>query len=130
MTRDDPFRELEQLFDQFTGIGSALTGDIPVDVVETDEAVHVIVDLPGRDPDRIDVSLTGDSQLQIDAPEPDDEATGRYVIRGRARGAVSRSVRLPTAVDEAATEASYDRGVLTVRLGKQTAEEGTDIPVN
>jgi len=34
-------------------------------------------------------------------------------------------------VDEGATEASYENGVLTVRLGKQAAGgEGTDIPVN
>ena len=130
MSREDPFGELEQLFDQFAGLGSALTGDLPVDVVETDEALLVIVDLPGRTPSDIDVQLTGDNQLQIAAPKPDDEATGRYVIRGRTRGAVSRSVYLPTAVDEEATEASYDRGVLTVRLGKQTAGEGTAIPVS
>jgi HSP20 family molecular chaperone IbpA len=38
--------------------------------------------------------------------------------------------RLPAPVDEGKTEASYDRGVLTVTLGKPTGDGGTEIPVN
>jgi len=130
-TRDDPFREIEELFDQFTDFGATLSGDIPVDVVDTDDEVVVVVaDLPGRDAGHIQVQLEGERRLQIEAPEREEELDGRYVLRGRPHSAVSRSVRLPAAVDEGETDASYDRGVLTVRLGKPTGDDGTDIPVN
>jgi len=128
--RDDPFREIEELFDQFTDFGATLSGDIPVDVVDTDDEVVVVADLPGRDAEDIQVQLEGERRLQIEAPEREEALDGRYVLRGRPDSAVSRSVRLPAAVDEGETDASYDRGVLTVRLGKPTGDDGTDIPVN
>jgi HSP20 family protein len=39
-------------------------------------------------------------------------------------------VALPDRVRKEDAEASYDNGVLTIRLPKQEASEGTDIPVN
>lgn len=129
-TRDDPFRDIEELLDQFTNFGTPISGDIPVDVVDTEEEVIVLANLPGRDVADIEVRLEDERSLQIETPALEDELDGRYVVRGRSRTAVSRSVRLPTAVDEDDTDASYDRGVLTVRLGKPSGGDGTEIPVN
>ena len=127
--RDDPFEELEALFDQFTEFGTTLSGEVPVDVLDRDEEVAVLVDLPGRDPESIQVRLDEQS-LVVEAPAPAEDRDGQYVVRDRPRTEVSRSVRLPTPVDEGETEASYDRGVLTVTLGKPTGDGGTEIPVN
>ncbi|MEF8813365.1 MAG: Hsp20/alpha crystallin family protein [Halovenus sp.] len=130
MDGDDAFREIEELFDQVTQLTGAV-GDPPVDIVEDEAELVVVADLPGRTTDEIDVRLEDDQVLHIDAPEREDELSGRYVTRERSREGVSRSVRLPAAVDEAETTASYDGGVLTVRLGKLTGDgEGADIPVN
>lgn len=128
--RDDPFAELEELFDQVTDFGPDVSGTVPVDVVDDDEAVVVVVDLPGRDPEDVQVRLEDDRHLTVEAPPRADEFEGQYVRRGRPRDEVSRSVTLPAAVDESETTASYDQGVLAVRLGKPGAGEGTDIPVN
>jgi HSP20 family protein len=128
--RDDPFGEIEELFDQFTEFGSALSGEVPVDVLDRDDEVVVLADLPGRDPDSIEVRLENERSLELEAPAPTDETEGRYVVRGRPRSDASRSVHLPAPVDENATEASYEQGVLTVRLGKPTGGDGTEIPVN
>jgi HSP20 family protein len=128
--RDDPFGEIEELFDQFTEFGSALSGEVPVDVLDRDDEVVVLADLPGRDPDSIEVRLENERSLELEAPAPTDEMEGRYVVRGRPRSDVSRSVHLPAPVDENATEARYEQGVLTVRLGKPTGGDGTEIPVN
>jgi len=130
MTRsDDPFAEIEELVEQFTDFGATLSGETPVDVLDTDEAVVVHADLPGRDPDEIQVQLQEDNTLRIEAP-PREEDEGRYVRRGRRREAVTHDVGLPAAVDEGRTEAGYEAGVLTVRLYKPSEAEGTDIPVN
>ena len=129
--RTDPFGEIEKVFEQFSELGGPLGGDPPVDVVDTDDEIVVYADLPGRDPDSISVQLTENETLEIEAQRDDHSAEGRYVTRERSREQLSRSVSLPAAVDEDETEASYDRGVLTVRLQKLRSEaEGTDIPVN
>ncbi len=129
----DPFDEMERLFDQFTQLGTAASGDVPVDIVDEGEAFVVVADLPGYGTDDIDVQLQGERQLTLSATRETDRETdeGEYVRRERSVERTSRTVSLPEPVDEESAEASYDNGVLTVRLGKQTAAgQGTDIPVN
>jgi HSP20 family protein len=128
----DPFEEMERLFDQFTEFGGAV-GDVAVDVVDEGDAFVVVADLPGYGTDDIDVQLQDDRRLDVTATRDTDRAADEddYVRRERGRQRVDRSVALPEPVDEGATEASHENGVLTVRLGKQAAgDEGTDIPVN
>ena len=133
--RTDPFAEIEDIVEQFSQLGDqlgeSLGGELPVDVIDADDAILVKTDLPGRDPSTIDVQLTESRTLQITAEAVDTTGDGRFIMRERTRQAVSRSVTLPAAVDESATEASYDRGELTVRLPKLDGDgDGTDIPVN
>lgn len=129
--RRDPFGEIEELFDQFSQLGSPLGGSLPVDVLDSDDEIVVHADLPGRDPKSIAVQLDENRTLTIEVEQDDTQAEGRYVTRERTREQVSKSISLPAAVDESETEASYDRGVLTVRLTKLSGDsEGTDIPVN
>jgi HSP20 family protein len=126
--RDDPFADIERLVDQFTQFGTA--SEIPVDVVDAGEAFVVVADLPGHEADEIDVELHDDDRLRIAAAGRETDAEGTAVRRERRQEAVERTVRLPGPVDEAATSAGYEAGVLTVRLGKRAAETGgTDIPV-
>jgi len=130
MAGNDPFGEIEGLFDQVTQLTGA-AGDPPVDIVEDETELVVVADLPGRRAEDIDVRLADDRILHIDAPGRAENLSGRYVTRERSRADLSRSVRLPAAVDGNETTASYDAGVLTVRLGKLTGDgDGTDIPVS
>ena len=131
--RDDPFQDIERLFDQFTQFGAAGGSDTPVDVVDEGDAFVAVVDLPGFSADDIDVTLDDERTLVVGAERDTDEefADGTYVRRERSHERRSRTVTLPGPVDPEATTASYEDGVLTVRLGKEAAEgEGTDIPVN
>lgn len=129
--RSDPFAEIEQLFEQFSQLGDPLGGRIPVDVVDTSDELLVRADLPGRDPDTVAVQLEDDRTLLIEAQTDESATEGRFVVRERTNEAMSRTVALPAAVDGSGTEASYDRGVLTVRLPKLSGDtDGTDIPVN
>ena len=127
--RDDPLAEVEALFNQFTDLGAATSTDIPVDVIERDDKIVVLADLPGREAGTVQVRLEDERSLEIAAPAPVTETEGQYVLRGRPHTEVSRLVQLPAAVDESNTEANYDQGVLTVRLGKPSGDEGIDIEV-
>ena len=129
--RPNPFSEIEQLIDEFTRFGSPLDRRLAADVIDGDDEIVVAVDLPGREPDGIDVQLADNRKLHVEAGTLATDHEGRYVTRERATDAVERTIQLPAAVDEEGTEASYDRGVLTVRLPKLTGSgDGTEIPVN
>lgn len=133
--KSDPFSELEELFDEFVGLRPSMEQEPAVDVIDADEEVLVVVDLPGRDAENIDVTLEESRRLTVAAgvreAGEDIPADGRYVQRERGDEGVSRSIRLPADVDEDDTEANYEQGVLTVRLPKRTSDdEGTEIPVN
>lgn len=131
MSNSDPFGDLEQLFEELTHIGRPDAHRPRVDVVEADETVHVFVDLPGRDADGIDVTIKEGRTLTVSAAGREKEQDGEYVTRERSDEPVQRSLRLPAAVDEDETDASYDDGVLTVTLPKLVeSAEGTEIPVN
>jgi len=130
MSRNDPFGEIERLFDQF-GL-DVEGGGVAVDVLDAGDAIEVTADLPGYETDDIDVQLREGRRLTViaEAESESEREEGQFVTRERRRQSVSRTVRLPEPVDEAGTEATYTNGVLTVRLPKRERSEGTDIPVS
>lgn len=132
MSGSDPFDQLERVFDQFADLGGT-DGGVAVDVVEVDDTVEVMADLPGFGADDIDVELHDGRRLEIRASRgvTTEETEGTVHRRERRQESVSRTLTLPTAVDEAGTAATYSNGVLTVRLPKLTsAGEGRTIPVD
>lgn len=131
----DPFSEIERAFDMLGEQFGVDMGAIPVDIVDEGDAFVVHADLPGYDSEDIDVQLVEDRKVTISATASQEQEStdGQYVQRERRQQSLSRSVRLPEAVDDDETTASYDDGVLTVRLAKVGHSEddnGTDIPVN
>lgn len=172
MTRRDPFREIEDLLErmgrEFEELGGTLDSpgtpgapdllgarDVPVDVLEDDDAITVLANLPGFDDDEIEVELHEDaltiaatreeaSQVTIDgngdsegngdgdASDDGDEGGVRYHRRERRRRSVSRRISIPEPVESDGASASYDGGVLTVTLPKRSAGEsaGHSIDVN
>lgn len=147
----NPFDEIERVFDRMSSQFEPLEGDlfegaVAVDVEDTGESYVVTADLPGYDRDAVDVQLAG-RRLTVSAERDEAaESTGgggeggesdeggegdsRYLRRERRHQSVSRTVRLPSPVDEAGTEARYHNGVLTVTLPKTDPDDGHDIPVN
>ncbi|WP_284006957.1 Hsp20 family protein [Haloarcula pelagica] len=133
MTDSDPLGEIERAFDVLSDQFGVSLGAVPTDVVETDDEFVVHMDLPGFDSADIEVKLVEDRTLSVTADhgESDESVDGQYITRERRQQSLSRSVRLPAAVEDDAT-ASYEDGVLTVHLPKvvEDADDGTDIPVN
>lgn len=147
MSKRNPFDELDDLFDRMqenmeraaemwdpTASGGELSGasSMSVDLEDRGDELVLIGDLPGFETDDIDVRVK-ERTLRI-AAEHDETAEsdeGEYVRRERRRTSVSRSVPLPAAVDTDGITASYNNGVLTVRMPKaEPSSEGTRIDVN
>jgi HSP20 family protein len=135
IVRWEPLRELSSLqtemnrlfntvFDQpagaGTGNGGALRRWMPaMDLVETDDHFVLRADLPGMSEDDIKIELQ-DGALTVSGErkaEHESRDEGFYRVE-RAFGQFSRSLTLPKGVDPETVEASFDRGVLEVRIPK------------
>jgi HSP20 family protein len=93
-----------------------------VDTYETEHAFVIEADLPGVRQENIDVhfeqgtlTITGRRAPTLPASE---KGKLRIYSSERLSGAFSRSIRLPEYVDGEKIEATYDNGVLTVRVPK------------
>lgn len=132
LVRWDPARELDslqgemnRLFSSFfdtptTTNGAATPRWIPaMDLVETDEHFVLKADLPGMSENDVSIevernvlTISGERKTQHEAKHE-----GYYRIE-RATGAFSRALTLPDGVDAEAVAASFDNGVLEVRIPK------------
>jgi HSP20 family protein len=89
-----------------------------VDIVEKDGDVVLYVNLPGVGADAIDVQYE-DGQLTIEASVAERQPAGtKYLLREYGVGPFRRSFRLANTFDASRIEASYQNGVLTLRLPK------------
>lgn len=96
---------------------SALTPN--VDVSETDEALQVLMDLPGID--EKDVQVTLDDDVLVIRGEKRQEREERsccYHLMERTSGEFQRTIPVPATIDKDGIRASLNKGVLTVHLPK------------
>ena len=104
----------------FEGSGRASQSWVPtLDAWESDDALVYAFDLPGLPQEAISVEVE-DGVLTVSAERARSSETGseRYHRVERRFGRFTRSVVLPTGVDEEAIAASYADGVLEVRVPK------------
>ncbi|MFC7187551.1 Hsp20/alpha crystallin family protein [Halorubrum yunnanense] len=154
MTRRDPFDEIEELLErmgrEFEDLGGTLdtpggpqfpgARDVDVDVIEDEDSITVLADLPGFEEDDIDVELREESLSIAAAREAEHEAevadgddaesddagdsNVRYHRHERRSRSVSRRVPLVEPVERDGATASYENGVLTVTLPKRSESGG------
>ena len=98
------------------------------DVLESDAAYLLVVDLPGASADTTDVSFSG-GRLRIEARrEKDTPHEFRYTSEDRALFLDAEIPLPPDATGEGA-EGTIDGGVLELRLPKRGATGATAIPI-
>ncbi len=104
---------------------------IKMDVVELDNAYVVKAEIPGVAKNDIQVAIEG-NQVTIGAEVKRElEAKeGHRVLRSeRYSGSVYRGFTLPVEIDEAASNAKYENGVLELTLAKKAAVAGRKLTV-
>ncbi len=117
---DRAFREMEAAFDQLRrAAGGDTTAGTPIDVRAEDGHIVVAADLPGVEKDQIDVRVTADT-VSIAAEDVQEVAheEEQYYRHERNQRQFRRQVRLPVRVDPDSAEATYEHGVLTVRIAR------------
>ena len=134
----DPWNELNRLQDELNRLFSGATrgardsGGYPnVNVWVHDDGAQVVADLPGVDPDGVDISVMSESVTLRGKREADTLAEGHTAHKTeRFHGSFSRTVDLPFRVDPERVEASYDKGVLKVSLPRARDERARRVKVN
>ena len=103
-----------------------------VDVVEKDKELVVTAELPGIKEDEVEVTLD-EGMLTIRGEKKSEEQReeGRAIVSERRYGSFERRIALPEGIDEDKCSASFDKGVLTVRLRRQPelARQTRRIPI-
>ncbi|MDZ5812134.1 Hsp20/alpha crystallin family protein [Halorubrum sp. AD140] len=156
MTRRDPFSEIEELLErmgrEFEELGGTLdtpgapglpgARNVKVDVIEDDESITVVADLPGFEEGDIDVELREDAlsiaaareeenEVESAGDDDADDSDVRYHRRERRSRSVSRRIPLAEPVERDGASASYENGVLTVTLPKRSeSSDGHSIDVS
>ncbi|MDN5344959.1 MAG: hypothetical protein PWQ18_1072 [Clostridia bacterium] len=105
----------------------------PVDVVETAGEVIIMAAIPGlRQASDVRLELQGNT-LHLTGEIGDSEfqllPTVRVHCQERRRGKFSRAITLPAAVNSKSARASYQRGVLEVRLAKLPGGQGETLNI-
>jgi HSP20 family protein len=102
----------------------------PVDIYEADEALVLIVDLPGVSKDDVGIEMHQHTLTLKGQRTPHAEVTeDRYHRVERAYGPFQRSFMLPTQVDQEKVQATYHDGVLELRLPKSEAAKPKRIAI-
>ncbi len=115
LMRTDPFRELDRLTQQVFGTLER-PAVMPMDAYREGDTFVVAFDLPGVDPDSIDLTVER-NLLTVHAERADPPHEGReMVVSERPRGTFSRQLFLGETLDTSNLQASYDAGVLTVQI--------------
>ena len=89
---------------------------IALDAVRRDGDVLLRFDVPGIDPESLDVTVDR-GVLSVSAKRQEEHAENdKFVVRERTTGTATRRVRLSENLDAEAIEAGYSNGVLEVRI--------------
>ena len=114
LMRTDPMREFDRLTQQVFGT-TARPAFMPMDAWREGEVFHVELDLPGIDRDSIELDVER-NVLTVRADRPARESTNELIAAERPRGVFSRQLILGDNLDLDNIEASYDSGVLELRI--------------
>lgn len=125
MSTWNPFAEMEEMEREMFGGGffnNRNPGMFKTDITDEGDHFELKADLPGFRKEDIHLELSGDT-LTISAERHSEhekkEQRGKYVCVERSYGSYSRSFDA-TGIDVEGIEASYEGGVLDLKLPKQT----------
>ena len=112
------------------GEGEAPAG-IRIDVSENDQGYVVRAEIPGVKKDEIHVTIEGNQvSIAAEVKRETERKDGERVIHAeRYAGQLFRSFTLPAELDETASEAKYEGGVLELKLAKKPVVAGRKLTV-
>ena len=120
-------------FDRPVARGAEVAPRSPaLDVAETEGGYSVNLDLPGVAKQDVKIAIDGrrvsvSAQTQREETKKDGE---RVIYRERSSASFARSFTLPEEIDQEASQAKLDNGVLALTLAKKRAAAAKQLSVN
>lgn len=124
-----PVKEADRFFDRFfdaplwpypaTRATSEVLWEPALDFAETPKEYVVRLDIPGVARDDLDVALNGNLLTLSGKRELHKKEKGEdFLWEERIEGRFTRTLRMPGPVQEGKVEATYNDGILTVKMPK------------
>lgn len=131
MMRTDPFREVERLSREIFGATGTTARPVmmPMDAWRDGDTFRVELDLPGIDPDNIDLDVEN-NVVTVKAERPATDHGESSVAAERPRGTFSRQLVLGDNLDTSTITANYDAGVLTLSIPVAESAKPRKIAIN
>lgn len=127
LIRFDPFRELDRLTERlFEGRYAA---PMAMDAYRKGDHVRVEFDLPGVDPASIELTVEK-NVLTVKAERHWEDKGTEVIVRERPEGAFTRQLFLGESLDVDHLDASYEHGVLRLRIPVAEEAKPRRIEVN
>jgi len=131
-------RQMDRLFDDFfdrpqnlgflSEEGRLMQNFAPqIDVTETKKAIMISAELPGMEPDDVEISIDSNVLILSGEKKAEIEDKGEHHYRlERSFGSFQRSIPLPADVEENKISAKMKNGVLKVNLPKSKESQQTE----
>ena len=143
LIRWDPFGDrssfhhsIDRLFDEsfvrpgFGFIAPISAANLAIDMYETKDDVVVKAALPGIKPEQVEVTITGDTlTIRGESKEENEVKEENYVRKERRFGSFSRCVTLPSGLKADKADATFENGVLTLKIPKTEESKPKTIKV-
>ena len=126
-------RDFERVFGNSPGLNLGVSGRgvfPPVNIFAQKDGYVVRVEVPGIAPDQLSIetqgrTLTVSGKREIAAP-----SGGGFHRRERRSGQFSRSLQLPEDLDLSRAQASYQLGIVTIRVPTREEAKPRQVTVN
>ena len=128
----DPFsrmhREMDRMFEDFFGNARPASGSVllrpSVDIAESKKAYRISVEVPGIDPDQIELQVDGETLVLSGEKrqESSDEEEGFHRME-RSYGQFRRVLTLPEDADAEGIKADFKNGVLEIKVPRVKRSE-------
>ena len=117
LTTFDPFaRDLQRQLDRLSRPAFGRATLMPLDGVRRDGEVVLRFDVPGIDPESIDVTVDR-GVLSVSVKRQEERSEGdKFIVRERMMGTFTRRMHLSENLNSDAVDATYANGVLEVRI--------------
>ena len=130
-TMIDPWREFERLNRMFSRVSSQRSREFPaVNLWVDSEHAVLTTEIPGIEPDDIDISVVGKSLVLRGSRKADDlKEKEAYHRKERWQGQFSKTIELPFKVETAKVNASFKKGILCITLPRAEEEKPRKIDI-
>jgi HSP20 family protein len=104
---------------------------VPLDVHQDDDAVTVVAQLPGVKPEEVDITVEGETlTIAGDTTSKTTEEKGQALLQEIRRGRFVRTLTLPVGLEADKATATFEDGVLTLRIPKAEATKPRQIKIS